>query len=231
MIQRQELNEYWKQLWLKKTDESHIDEVNPHLKEFFYLFNANGDGKMSGKRILVPLCGKTRDLKWLYGKGLTVVGVELSKKAVESFFVENHLKHTIENNESRKTTIYHHDNNLRIYVNDIFELDSDALGGKFDFVWDRAAMVAMLYNQQKEYCSHIRELLTPNGQALLELVEYDESMYSGPPYNITANDLKLLLNRKFEIEQLFSRRSDQLPDFYRTIEFESVRTMYLIKKN
>ena len=39
-----------------------------------------------GRRVLVPLCGKTPDLLWLEERGNAVTGVELSEIAVQAFF-------------------------------------------------------------------------------------------------------------------------------------------------
>ena len=50
----------------------------------------------TGRRVLVPLCGKAVDLRWLAERGNAVVGVELSPLAVESFFAEQGLQYTIQ---------------------------------------------------------------------------------------------------------------------------------------
>ncbi|KAG0709121.1 Thiopurine S-methyltransferase [Chionoecetes opilio] len=48
-------------------------------------------------RVFVPLCGKSPDMRWLYERGNTVVGVEGVEMPVKEFF-ESHsdLKHTVE---------------------------------------------------------------------------------------------------------------------------------------
>ena len=46
----------------------------------------------NGERVLVPLCGKSPDLKWLALEGYEVTGVELSEIAVRAFFEEANLK-------------------------------------------------------------------------------------------------------------------------------------------
>ena len=47
----------------------------------------------TGRRVLVPLCGKTPDLLWLESRGNEVIGVELAEIAVEAFFTDNDLEY------------------------------------------------------------------------------------------------------------------------------------------
>ncbi|MPC79199.1 Thiopurine S-methyltransferase [Portunus trituberculatus] len=48
-------------------------------------------------RVLVPLCGKSPDMRWLYDRGNTVVGVEGAEKPVKEFFeLHTDLRHTVE---------------------------------------------------------------------------------------------------------------------------------------
>lgn len=45
--------------------------------------------------MLVPLCGKSRDMLWLNGLGHPIDGFELSALAIEQFFSENQLTDTL----------------------------------------------------------------------------------------------------------------------------------------
>ncbi|MCB1842419.1 MAG: thiopurine S-methyltransferase, partial [Halioglobus sp.] len=45
----------------------------------------------AGTRVLAPLCGKSADLVWLAKRDLDVVGVELSRLAIEAFFAEQRI--------------------------------------------------------------------------------------------------------------------------------------------
>ena len=46
----------------------------------------------AGSTVLVPLCGKSRDLLWLAQHDFRVTGIEISPIAVEGFFRENGLE-------------------------------------------------------------------------------------------------------------------------------------------
>merc|ERR1711964_64817 len=60
----------------------------PHEKLITYYPRLNAE---AGQKILVPLCGKSKDLDWLRQQGLDVHGVELHRPVVEAFFEENDL--------------------------------------------------------------------------------------------------------------------------------------------
>ena len=44
-----------------------------------------------GQTVLVPLCGKSKDLFWLHGLNLHVHGVELHDQTIGIFFAENEV--------------------------------------------------------------------------------------------------------------------------------------------
>ena len=45
--------------------------------------------------MLVTMCGRSVDLKWLCSRGHSVTGVELSPLAVEQYFKGNSIPHTV----------------------------------------------------------------------------------------------------------------------------------------
>ena len=70
------MNENWIERWETGKTGWHEPDGNQNLKTHW---------QWTGKRVLVPLCGKTPDLLWLESQGNEVVGVEVSELAVESF--------------------------------------------------------------------------------------------------------------------------------------------------
>ena len=69
----------WLARWRDGRTHFHLDQVHPTLMRYI-------DQTPLGKRILVPLCGKSLDLGWLNAQGYEVVGVELSEQAVSELF-------------------------------------------------------------------------------------------------------------------------------------------------
>ncbi|EEC02511.1 thiopurine methyltransferase, putative, partial [Ixodes scapularis] len=79
--------EYWTNRWNNGDTPWQLDGVYPLLEK-------NQDVILAGKqnaRIFLPMCGKAPELKWFYGKGHRVVGVEFIETVARSYFVDNCL--------------------------------------------------------------------------------------------------------------------------------------------
>ncbi len=136
-----------------------------------------------GKRVLVPLCGKTVDLIWLEHQGNEVVGIELSEIAVKAFFDENKIAYSLI--EGALTGYVAKDRSITIYCGDFFEFTE----GPFDAYYDRGALIAMPTGVRKAYVKHAKSLLTPNAAQLIISLEYDDTIATGPPFSIPAREV------------------------------------------
>jgi thiopurine S-methyltransferase len=139
--------------------------------------------RATGKRVLVPLCGKTPDLLWLEEQGNDVVGVELSDLAVQAFFDENSIGYTTR--DARLTVYAATDRRVTIYCGDFFEFD---VAG-FDACYDRGSLIGMPPNIRPAYAKHLDSLLTPDASRLLITVDYDDTIATGPPYSVPADEV------------------------------------------
>ena len=124
----------WLTRWREGRIQFHVDEVNPILDRYIDRLLPGGSG-----RVLVPLCGKSVDLGWLVKQGHQVVGVELVEKAVDDLFKELGRSPTISTQDVFQSW---RSDGLEVLVCDLFELDTEFIG-KFDAIWDRAALVAL----------------------------------------------------------------------------------------
>lgn len=87
--------------------------------------------------VLVPLCGKSLDLRWLAQRGHDVVGVELSGQAVSEFYREWGKQPT------RKPVgelFRWQADGVALFEGDFFEFRTDRA---FELFYDRAALVAL----------------------------------------------------------------------------------------
>ncbi len=141
---------------------------------------------VSGKRVLVPLCGKSRDLDWLERQGNEVVGVELSDIAVEAFFDENEIACSVVQGEL--TAYVADDRRITLYCGDYFRFAE----GPFSGLYDRGALVAISPDRRVEYVRHTRSLLDADAAKLIIAVEYDQSMAEGPPFSIPEESMRAL---------------------------------------
>ena len=138
---------------------------------------------VTGKRVLVPLCGKTQDLVWLERQGNEVVGVELSELAVESFFDENEIAYSCV--EGALTAYVAKNRSITLYCGDFFGFTEDG----FDAHYDRGALVALPAERRRDYAEHTRTLLQNDAAQLIISLEYDQSIAAGPPFSVAAEEI------------------------------------------
>jgi thiopurine S-methyltransferase len=202
-------HQYWAQLWTDGRLGFHKPDVNDSLVKHWQEL-AGGDSPLA---VLVPLCGKTHDLAWLANqRGVSVVGVEFVKQAVDEFVAEHpacklnvggavgKYAHTVTDAQAR----------LSLWCGDIFDLPQD---GRFTRVWDRASLVALAPALHGAYVAAISGSLAPGGRILLQTLERatgpEEVRQAGPPYSVSDSDVKALYGALYHINMLDT--SDALP--------------------
>ena len=168
------MSEDWINRWEEGRTGWHEPDGNQSLRKYW---------QWTGKRILVPLCGKTPDLLWLEEQGNEVVGVELSEIAVKAFFEENDLEFELE--EGPLTLYRCNTRHLSLYCGDFFEFQ-DVL---FDAHYDRGALIALTKDLRERYATHTSSLLTDDANQLVLTVDYDDSVCEGPPFCVREDEL------------------------------------------
>lgn len=169
--------------WIERWQQGHIGwheaRGNASLKEYW---------RGTGKRVLVPLCGKSQDLLWLEAQGNDVTGVELSEMAVKAFLDENQLAYTVSDKVLRAYRAT--ERRITIYCGDYFALQVGALqAGSFDAHFDRGALIALPRDRRPAYAAHTSSLLSDTAEQLLITLEYDQSVAKGPPFSVTADEV------------------------------------------
>ena len=190
--------EFWHGAWREKRIGFHQAEVNAQLREYWPRLQV-----ASGSRVLVPLCGKTRDMLWLRERH-HVVGAELSPVAVEEFFAENALAHAITN---RGGLAVYEGERLELWQGDFFTFPDEELA-RVSAVFDRAALVALPPDMRARYAQKLINTLPGGSAMLLITIEYDESLYTGPPFCITPAEVERLYGDAFSIDVLGSNEED-----------------------
>ena len=174
-------NKFWIEKWQTGQIGFHLEEVNPLLIEFWPKL-------AQGKTVLVPLCGKSKDLIWLAQQNLKVVGVELSEVAIKDFFKENRLTYhrVLENG-----VMYYQAKELSILLvqQDFFEFKQS----DFDACYDRAALVAFPANMRVAYSQHLKRRLKPDAITLLVTLDYayqdQNKLAQSPPFNVCDEEV------------------------------------------
>jgi len=176
----------WAARWREGRIGFHQDAINDLLVEHWPTVTPDATC-----RVLVPLCGKSKDMLWLLGRGPSVLGVELSPIAVDSFFVENGLEYVIEKRGAYQAFVgTGAATGLTLIVGDFFGLSPEVLGGRFDAVYDRAAIVALPPDKWAMYAQVVSQLMAPRSAGFMLTFDYPQNERNGPPFSVGFHDVK-----------------------------------------
>jgi thiopurine S-methyltransferase len=187
-------SEYWINRWNQNQTGFHLAEVNPLLPQLWPMVSAS---VQAGTSVLVPLCGKSIDLKWLAERDHDVVGVELSLLAAKAFAAEQGIVLT-ETHEPPFTVL--RGNKVTYYVGDFFDFTTE-IGGKFGLFYDRAGLIALPSHMRPGYVRQLQSLLEKQACGLLIGLEYDPSQMHGPPFTLPEAEIRELFD-SFHCEKL-----------------------------
>ncbi|MBK2092728.1 thiopurine S-methyltransferase [Francisella philomiragia] len=215
-------NQYWLDRWQNNDVDFCQEAPNEFLVKHFCRFNINDSSVC-----LVPMCGCSIDMLYFLSKGIKVVGIELSEKAVLSFFSQNNIKYEIIEESDYKC---YKGNDIEIYVTDIFNLPKIAKNlPDFDIWYDRGAYIALPEDIRARYAKMMLQVCSDNTQILLLVMEHDKKSQT-PPYSVTQAELIKNFSPNIEFELIDSKQRENIPD-YRKAEgmTEQYYTAYLRK--
>lgn len=193
--------EFWHERWRNNQIGFHQEHVNPWLEKYWSSLDLDENAN-----VLVPLCGKSRDMLWLLSRGFRVTGVEISEIAVEAFFRESDLAPRVTVRDGHKTWEC---GSLKIISGDFFAVDQHALG-PVTGLYDRASLIAFPPSMRQRYVSHLSSLVAPGTRGLLVTLEYPAGQMDGPPFAVNEAEVYQLFNGRWEIGLL--ERNDCLED-------------------
>jgi thiopurine S-methyltransferase len=186
-------HDYWLTRWQQGETGFHQNEINVYLRQYWQELDL-----AQGSEVFVPLCGKSRDMLWLRSQQHTVLGVELSAIAVQTFCRENGRFTQYERDE--KFERYEMDG-IRILCGNFFDLGKNELA-KVNAVYDRAALVALPPEIRKRYARHLLNHLPPATKILLINFDYPQSEMQGPPFAVSPDEVEALFHEYAEIKLL-----------------------------
>lgn len=189
---------FWHKCWERNALGFHQHSVHLFLTQYFSSMCLSQD-----KHVFVPLCGKSSDMLYL-GEYLNVTGNELSEIACRDFFQDNGV--CFEKSAHRHFTKYSCEN-ISLLQGDFFALQADDIP-KVDWIYDRAALVALPEAMQNKYVAHLKSFFNSGTRLFLVTVEFPKDQLSGPPFAITSERVARLFDG-FHIEHLASH---DLPD-------------------
>jgi len=199
--------EFWHNRWRDSLIAFHKEHANHYLEKYFDTL-----GLADGDEVLVPLCGKSVDMRWLRDRGCTVTGVELSNIAVRDFFNEQGI--AASRGEDGAFQILEGEG-IKLLCGDFFALDGTH-AANISAVYDRAALVALPGELRVGYVDHLLSLLAPGVPVLLLTFEYPAHEIDGPPFSVNEAQVRGLYAGRCEVTRLES--IDRLADESRLAE-------------
>lgn len=211
---------FWHERWENQQIGFHLKEVNPLLAAHFKALKLT-----PGQRVFIPLCGKTLDIHWLLSQGIHIVGAELNQLAVDALFTELGLIPQITQAGSlqRYHAVNQHAVTITIFQGDYFALDQ-ALLGKVDAIYDRAALIALPPDLRTTYSKHLMNITNCAPQLLISF-HYDQSLAVGPPFNVSTDEITAHYGEVYHIALL---ADDQLPTGLKG-QYPAQEKMWLLK--
>ena len=184
---------YWFEKWEKNDIGFNQANYNRLLVKYWLSLELE-----KGTEVFVPFCGKSKDMLWLKRKGHKVLGNEISKVAIKSFFKENNL--VVETDFDRGFSISKN-KNFQIMAGDYFSL-TPSHTKQVKAVYDRASLVALPSNLREQYVNHMKKLLVKDCIILLITLEYEQDLIKPPPFDIQAKEVYELYGSWCKITKL-----------------------------
>ncbi|AYN12064.1 thiopurine S-methyltransferase [Pseudomonas putida] len=172
---------FWQQRWADNQIGFHQAQVNPYLQTYWPQLQL-----APGSRVLVPLCGKSLDLAWLAGQGHRVLGVELSRRAVEDFFREHGLEAEVRQQGAFEVW---RSGDVQLWCGDFFALRAEDVADCVG-LYDRAAVIALPVQMRARYMQLLSGLLPTSCRGLVVTLDYDQSLLAGPPFSVRDEELR-----------------------------------------
>ncbi|MBS3186336.1 thiopurine S-methyltransferase [Pseudomonas vlassakiae] len=171
---------FWQKRWADNQIGFHQSRVNPFLPKYWPQLQL-----APGSRVLVPLCGKSLDLAWLAGQGHRVLGVELSRQAVEAFFREHGLEPQV---TQQGVFEVWRNGDVELWCGDFFALQAEDVADCVA-LYDRAAVIALPPQMRAQYMALLSQAL-PVGAGLLVTLDYQQELLAGPPFSVADEEVR-----------------------------------------
>ncbi|KAM9737784.1 putative thiopurine S-methyltransferase isoform 5-T9 [Menidia menidia] len=186
----------------------HEDRTGFHQAHVHRMLEAHLDqvlGGRAGVRFFFPLCGKAVDMKWLADQGHSVVGVEISEKALRQFFEENNMTFSVDPVPAIPgAKVYKSsEKNISLYQCDLYDFSS-SVEGQFGAIWDRGSLVAINPKDRERYAALIVSLMAGDCRYLLDTFLYDPDQYAGPPFFVPDEQVQSLFGARCRVQLLDS---------------------------
>ncbi|WP_106478491.1 thiopurine S-methyltransferase [Phytohalomonas tamaricis] len=191
------------QEWLSRWQEGRIGfhKQEPHeaLEAHWRALSVPANG-----RVLVPLCGKSLDMRWLAERGHEVLGIELVREAAEQFVAEGRGEVT---RFRQDDFVCYRQGNIELWQGDFFHFSADETFS-FSAFYDRAALIALPAATRQRYAFHLAQMMAPGTSGLLVSLTHGRGADVGPPFSVDDAEIERLFGPNFTLARLGTQHVD-----------------------
>ncbi|RUR36071.1 thiopurine S-methyltransferase [Vreelandella populi] len=189
----------WRQRWQEGRIGFHLQHTHPALAKHWSDLAIAPDTK-----VLVPLCGKSLDMRWLAEAGHPVLGVELAPEAIEQFLTQSKVS------VSRYTQAgfdISRQGSVELWCGDFFHLHIQE-AAEIGAFYDRASLIALPPATRERYAFHLAQLIPPGAKGLLVSLAHPDHG-AGPPYSVLGTEIHQLFTANFRVTLLEEGSPDE----------------------
>lgn len=193
MSENPESTNEWLARWCEGRIGFHRDSTHPALVRHWPDLDVP-----TGTKVLVPLCGKSLDMRWLAEQGHPVLGIELSQQAIEQFVNEGGGE--LSRFRQGDFDVWRQ-GSIELWAGDFFHFHI-AQAAEIGAFYDRAALIALPEATRQRYAFHLAQLIPPGSCGLLVSLVRAPGDDRGPPYSVGSEEVQRLLTPNFELTHL-----------------------------
>ena len=172
--------QFWEDVYARGGDGWELGAPAPPLVDFF------ATARLDGQRVAVPGCGRGHDVRFLAGLGYEAVGFDFSPAALAA----------------ARALAEREGSPARFEQRDVFTLGRD-LPHAFDGAWEYTCFCAIDPARRVEYVASLAGAIRPGGW-LLGCFFPLRANTPGPPFPVSMDNVRRLLQPAFRIERAFA---------------------------
>ena len=189
----------WRQRWQEGRIGFHLDQPHPALVHYWPTLEVE-----PGTKVLVPLCGKSLDMRWLADAGHPVLGIELAPEAIEQFLAQCPIGVS---RYAQAGFEISRQGSVELWCGDFFHLHIQQAAEVGAF-YDRASLIALPPATRERYAFHLAQLVPPGAKGLLVSITHQDDE-AGPPYSVPGDEIAQLFTPNFRVTLLEEGSPDE----------------------
>lgn len=193
------MSDQWRKRWQEGRIGFHLQQAHPALLRHWASL-----GVANSTKVLVPLCGKSLDMRWLANEGHPVLGIEFAPEAVEQFLAQ---RTTAVSRYRQAGFTISRQGSVELWCGDFFHLHIQQ-AAEIGAFYDRASLIALPTATRQRYAFHLAQLVPPGAKGLLISLSHPDGT-AGPPYSVSDSEIESLFSANFALTFLEKGTPDE----------------------